>query len=139
MEDIRKPGSRDLCLVRSRPSSIQDTEQAGRESATFSDMHTFTRISVALLAWTALGCEPPAQVIDIDSAQDARLVKLEAETSKNGRYTIINGTPDLARNIVLLDTRTGRTWLMCKGRPDDIALVDTKWCALEYVGATTVP
>ncbi len=30
-----------------------------------------------------------------------------------GRYQIVNGTPDQARNIMLLDTITGETWLSC--------------------------
>lgn len=31
----------------------------------------------------------------------------------NGRYVIVNGTPELTRNIMLLDTVTGRTWIIC--------------------------
>jgi hypothetical protein len=30
-----------------------------------------------------------------------------------GRYQIVNGTPELTRNIMLLDTATGQTWQIC--------------------------
>jgi hypothetical protein len=31
----------------------------------------------------------------------------------NGRFQIVNGTPDLTRNIMLLDTETGDSWILC--------------------------
>jgi hypothetical protein len=31
----------------------------------------------------------------------------------NGRFQIVNGTPEMSRNIMLLDTVTGDTWLYC--------------------------
>jgi hypothetical protein len=33
--------------------------------------------------------------------------------SSSGRWTIVNGTPELTRNIMLLDTVTGETWVTC--------------------------
>lgn len=35
---------------------------------------------------------------------------------QEGRFVIVNGTPDLARNIMLLDTATGESWVSCTGR-----------------------
>jgi hypothetical protein len=47
----------------------------------------------------------------------------QAQPSLTGRYTIVNGTPTMTRNIMLLDTHTGRTWLTCAGKD-----VGTAWC-----------
>ena len=53
----------------------------------------------------------------IDSAfgQTARPPSTAVVTggAPNGRFQIVNGTPDVARNIMLLDTVTGDTWLFC--------------------------
>jgi len=46
------------------------------------------------------------------------------ETPPNGRYQIANGTPDQARNIMLLDTQTGKTWIICNGAGG------TAWCIM---------
>lgn len=32
-----------------------------------------------------------------------------------GRYAIVNGTPDISINIMLLDTFTGESWVSCTG------------------------
>ncbi len=42
-----------------------------------------------------------------------------------GRYQIVNGTPQYAANIMLLDTVTGNSWVMCSG-PD----VGDQWCKM---------
>ena len=49
-----------------------------------------------------------------------------SQSGSVGRYTIVNGTPSMARNIMLLDTITGATWLVC-GDPKGEA---NGWCPL---------
>ena|SRR5258705_7463881 len=44
--------------------------------------------------------------------------------AENGRWQIVNGTPEAARNIMLLDTETGDSWITCNG-PEG-----TGWCML---------
>jgi hypothetical protein len=44
------------------------------------------------------GAQAPTQVVRAASA---------------GRWTIVNGTPEFAMNIMLLDTATGDVWLKC--------------------------
>jgi hypothetical protein len=46
------------------------------------------------------------------------------ETQPNARYQIVNGTPDLTQNIMLLDTQTGKTWEVCRIDKDE------SWCAM---------
>jgi hypothetical protein len=41
-----------------------------------------------------------------------------------GRYQIANGTPELSKNIMLLDTWTGETWIICGGN----GVSATSWC-----------
>lgn len=53
------------------------------------------------------------------------------ETPPNGRYQIVNGTPDLTRNIMLLDTQTGDSWIDC----DDDGR--TTWCRILRSNAPT--
>jgi hypothetical protein len=48
-----------------------------------------------------------------------------------GRWQIVNGTPQLSENIMLLDTETGNSWITCNlPSPDSISEVSTGWCAL---------
>jgi hypothetical protein len=42
-----------------------------------------------------------------------------------GRYQIVNGTPEMTRNIMLLDTVTGDTWVVCGNEKET-----TGWCPL---------
>jgi len=51
-----------------------------------------------------------------------------------GRFTIVNGTPDQARNIMLLDTLTGESWITCQDRTDG-----TGWCHMFRSNAGTTP
>jgi len=46
------------------------------------------------------------------------------EMPPNGRYQIVNGTPELAHNIMLLDALTGKTWEVCKIDKEDA------WCGM---------
>jgi hypothetical protein len=48
-----------------------------------------------------------------------------------GRWSIVNGTPQYARNIMLLDTATGQTWTKCADK-DGAEF----WC---YVTRTMAP
>ena len=45
--------------------------------------------------------------------------------SEIGRYQIVNGTPEFAANIMLLDTVTGDSWIKC-GAPD----IGDLWCMM---------
>jgi hypothetical protein len=47
------------------------------------------------------------------------------------RYQIVNGTPAYARNIMLLDTQTGTSWISCNGADGE-----TSWCILPQTGPT---
>lgn len=50
---------------------------------------------------------------------------------ENGRYQIINGTPQFARNIMLLDTQTGRTWIQCEtGDSAKFVTQGSNWCEM---------
>jgi hypothetical protein len=50
----------------------------------------------------------------------------------NGRWQIVNGTPEMTRNIMLLDTETGNSWIVCTGAGDE-----TKWCIIRKSEGTT--
>ena len=52
--------------------------------------------------------------------------RVVAQSGGNGRYQIVNGTPEMARNIMLLDTATGKTWVYC-GDSDKVGA----WCPME--------
>jgi hypothetical protein len=43
--------------------------------------------------------------------------------TENGRWQIVNGTPGLSRNIMLLDTQTGDSWITCED-----SAKSTHWC-----------
>ena len=43
----------------------------------------------------------------------------------NGRWQVVNGTPEFARNIMLLDTQTGNSWITCT---DSKGV--TSWCTI---------
>ena len=53
-------------------------------------------------------------------------------SEKAGRFQIVNGTPGYARNIMLLDTETGASWLTCNGEEGA-----TGWCSLPRWSGTT--
>lgn len=66
------------------------------------------------------------------------LARLEAEEIRGrvsvGRFQVINGSPSTTRNIMLLDTSTGNTWVICNG-PND----ETTWCWVERSDGSAVP
>ena len=66
-----------------------------------------------------------------------RLVRLEAQATQTGRFQVVNGTPAYARNIMLLDTWTGRTWIACETKLT-WTQTNTNWCAMEPIGMPSV-
>lgn len=55
-----------------------------------------------------------------------------------GRFQVINGTPGFARNIMLLDSQSGRTWVLCTVK-DSTTATDSNWCAMSFFGAANPP
>lgn len=53
---------------------------------------------------------------------------MQSAPTSNGRWQVVNGTPEFAKNIMLLDTWTGQTWVYCS---DDQG---NAWC---FVPRTT--
>lgn len=69
-----------------------------------------------------------------------RPVKVEGQAQVSaGRYQIVNGTPDQARNIMLLDTATGQSWISCIGELDGGKTTATQWCKIPRTDATSGP
>lgn len=84
-----------------------------------------TRMSVALIAGVVV--LSVALVPASPQSQNPSRPNLKPiETPPNGRYQIVNGTPEMTRNIMLLDTQTGKTWIICTG--SDGA---TWWCTMQ--------
>lgn len=54
--------------------------------------------------------------------------------SAPGRFQVVNGTPSLTRNIMLLDTATGRTWVVCGDEN-----VASAWCAMPLTQSPSEP
>ena len=68
----------------------------------------------------------------------ANLKPLEEGRKDVGRFQVMNGTPSFIRNIMLVDTVTGRTWLTCETKQSE-TVVNTNWCAMEMFGAPAAP
>src|SRR5689334_21579834 len=62
------------------------------------------------------------------------VVQAAVRTSEVGRYQIINGTPQFAINIMLLDTVTGDSWIKCAS-PD----AGDNWCSVLRLEGHTAP
>lgn len=78
-----------------------------------------TKRTVALLAGaTAL--------IAVGSGWPALAESRSVVQSTGGRYQIVNGTPEMTRNIMLLDTATGNSWIIC-GDKDGVS----HWCEMD--------
>lgn len=58
--------------------------------------------------------------------------KTTVTSGVNGRWQIVNGTPEQARNIMLLDTQTGDSWINCKGDGGE-----NDWCLIRKTNFTT--
>jgi hypothetical protein len=48
-----------------------------------------------------------------------------AVQSGGGRFQIVNGTPEQARNIMLLDSMSGESWIVCTDEESG-----TGWCQM---------
>jgi hypothetical protein len=57
-----------------------------------------------------------------------------AARQEAGRYQVING----AASIMLLDTKTGRSWLACMAT-DSTSDARVNWCAMKHLGTATAP
>jgi hypothetical protein len=62
---------------------------------------------IVLLGILVLGQKTRAQ------APQSTPYRTTVSSQANGRFQIVNGTPDLTRNIMLLDTETGDSWIIC--------------------------
>lgn len=45
--------------------------------------------------------------------------------NQTGRFQIVNGTPQLSKNIMLIDTWTGETWQICTNKEGE-----DLWCKM---------
>jgi hypothetical protein len=54
-------------------------------------------------------------------------------STSSGRYQVVNGTPELSKNIMLLDSATGQSWIICNG--DNGA----QWCRMFVTDDSTIP
>ncbi len=55
-------------------------------------------------------------------------------TASAGRWQVVNGTPEMTRNIMLLDTATGDTWVVCT-----LEGGTQGWCFMPRTTAPSVP
>lgn len=51
---------------------------------------------------------------------------LKAQAVSIGRYQVVNPTPAMTRNTMLLDTVTGQTWVYCDGTDGN----SVGWCGM---------
>lgn len=53
-----------------------------------------------------------------------------------GRYEVVNPVPSVGQRIMLLDTWSGRTWIICDTKDVSglTATTNSNWCAMEVVG-----
>jgi len=83
-------------------------------------------LTILLLASTVL--------VRFGEAQTANPAPRPVAAQPNGRWQVINPTPEFVGHTMLLDTQTGRTWKVCT--------VDKKdgWCAIHrYEEGETSP
>ena len=85
-------------------------------------MKTNIFVMAAVLVLLVYGCtqeEPKSQV----TTQPAP--ETPSRNPEIGRYQVTNGTPSMSRNIMLLDTVTGHTWILCTDQGGNSA-----WCKM---------
>ena len=73
------------------------------------------------------GCDQGKAVLKAKTAA----LQAEADTLRVGRYQVVNGTPSQPRYIMLLDTETGRTWILCSDKAATPATAPS-WCPMAY-------
>ena len=66
-------------------------------------------------------CTPGTGLVGCDPAQPPHAVN----PGTVGRFQIVNGTPAMSRNVMLLDTLTGDSWQIC-GANKSI----NEWCLM---------
>jgi len=49
-----------------------------------------------------------------------------APPQREGRFQIVDGTPEFTKNIMLLDTETGESWIVCTDTDNT-----SEWCHME--------
>ena len=101
------------------------------------------RIIVAVFFALALGActVSESQVSEKIEAQAKQIAEIQAKLGamqKAGRYQVMNGTPSFARNIMLVDTETGRVWLACETKAGQSS-TNTNWCAMDFYGTPSSP
>lgn len=68
-----------------------------------------------------------------------RLAAKEADSlGRIGRFRIVNGMPSMMKSVMLLDTQTGKSWVLCNAK-DSAATTDSGWCAMRFYGSETAP
>ncbi len=102
--------------------------------------------SVLLSAFVLASCERHevdpqlAAKIDAQAKQiaemQAALKALPASLPKGARFQVMNGTPQFARNIMLVDTESGRVWVVCETKGQQTS-TSTNWCAMDFFGTST--
>jgi poly(3-hydroxybutyrate) depolymerase len=94
-----------------------------------------TRI-VSLAALVLLvGCEQGSAALKAKTAA----MNAEGDSLKVGRFQIVNGAPGLAKTVMLLDTRTGKAWVVCETAKEVSATTTTNWCAMRVLGTEKAP
>ncbi len=102
--------------------------------------------AIAMLASVSIGCSGFPTPYKNAEATVPSAVRLAADgpggitdlanqlTTKRqdvGRFQIVNGTPGVTANIMLLDTVTGESWLLCPGTGGN---EDRLWCQMRLIG-----
>lgn len=55
-----------------------------------------------------------------------------------GRWQVVNGTPENRNTIMLLDTATGATFILCNERPSTLEPAGA-WCGMNMYAAAAPP
>lgn len=99
-----------------------------------------TSLALVLLSVGVSACQQPPTLAG-RSATSGTTVGADSDgdqIDRPGRYRVVNGTPQFARNIMLLDTETGRTWVLCETRESNVP-TNTNWCAMTMYGTAAIP
>ena len=92
----------------------------------------------------AAGCDA-GKSADAAILQGRPTGSASTETPSVGRYQIISSVPTMMRGVMLLDTKIGRTWILCSTKSDSTsaskstAMTDSNWCAMEFYGTAKAP
>lgn len=92
------------------------------------------RQPIAILAVLATGCATPASDASASPVQAGQ----PTATTRIGRFQVVNPTPEFAKNVMLLDTESGRTWILCT-TSDTATATDSNWCPMAIMGEELAP